>query len=393
MPRALKKLFLLDPSTTFLNSGSFSAAPRPVVEAVRRAQEDLEANPTERLFGIWKRLWNAQSELARFLKARPQDLFLRSNVTEAMNVFLLGVPLGRGEIVHGDLEYGAVVNICRLRAAREGRRLRKIVLPGDPKALAGLTPDGLVDRILSQLTPSTRMLVLSHVMTANGLVLPLKSLARETRRRGIVLAVDGAHGPGALRLDFSTLGDVDFYGGNLHKWMLGPKGTGFGWVAPRRQKGLADLTGGWTTFETPDEFAGFGGGSRFAARMLKSSSYDFAPLLAIPAMLDFWRTLGPERVWSRLGTLRTHARAAMARAVDWPSCSPDHPELAGPLLAYRLPERLARLKRGLMWTLLREERLQVVTNFFKGRWHLRLSPHIYNDESDLDRAARILGKL
>ncbi|MCX7977864.1 MAG: aminotransferase class V-fold PLP-dependent enzyme, partial [Bdellovibrionaceae bacterium] len=129
---------------------------------------------------------------------------------------------------------------------------------------------------------------------------PIALLGKHTRRRGVLLAVDGAHGPGAFHLDFSELEDVDFYGGNLHKWMMGPKGTGFGWLPKRHRDKLRPVMAGWTTFETPIPFQGFGGGDRHCARMLMAYCLDFANFFALSDLIDWWRAQGPERIFQAL---------------------------------------------------------------------------------------------
>ena len=379
--------FDLDRSFIYLNSGTLSISPRPVFEAFVRHAKDYERNPTGSLIESWHRLWEVQKELAAFFHARPEDLFLHHNVTEALNEFVLGVPLAvgnGGEIVVTDLEYGAVVNLCRFRAERSGLSLRTIALPSEPVDLVSLTPGEVVRRIVAQLRPETRLLLVSHVMTGTGLVIPLRELARETRARGVVLVVDGAHGPGALPLDFRTLDDLDFYGGNLHKWMMGPKGTGFGWVPARWQESLTPSHAGWTTYDTPPGFAAFGDGNPFTTRFLRSSCHQFAPFFAIHELLRFWRSHGVDNLFAWRGALAASLEAKMV-ATGWELLSP-----RGPLLPYRLPKHLEERGYGLMRDLLLQHKLQISTPQVKGRSCLRLSPHVYNSEAELERAVQIL---
>lgn len=387
--------FTLDPELIYLNSGTHSICPSAVLDAVTRYQREYERNPTIELFRAWERLWKTQVRLAAFFGADPAELFLRVNVTEAMNAFLLGMPLGKGgEILISDLEYGAVAAIAKFRAKRDELRLRELHLPNAPAELTRLTPARAAELVLSQLGPETRLLILSDVMTSNGLVLPLDEIARETRRRGILLAVDGAHGPGFLPIDLSR-SDIDFYGGNLHKWMMGPKGTGFGWVPKRHHGALEPLLAGWTTFETPPHFQAFGGGSRFAAAQLMHGCRDFAPFFALNDLLDFWeRNGGRAAISARVRELQLELEARMADALPWPLASPTAESgLRGPLLAYELPERLHGRAPLLFGQLLSEHRLQIQVLQVQGRWILRLSPHVYNSEEELERGVRILAAL
>ena len=74
------------------------------------------------------------------------------------------------------------------------------------------------------MTPRTRMLFFSHVLSPTGMVLPAEALCAEARKRGIVTVVDGAHAPAMIPLNIDGI-RADYYTGNLHKWLLAPIGA------------------------------------------------------------------------------------------------------------------------------------------------------------------------
>lgn len=376
----------------YLNSGSLSRTPSVVFKKVISELEMAELNPTRYLFGAWQRLWGAQSALARLLNADPKDIYLRPNVTMAMNDFLMNVDLPpQSEVLISDMEYGAIANICRRRAERDGMTLRALSIPFGEEVMKTLSPDELMEAIIRQFSPRTKMLMLSHIITGNGLVVPILPMAEECRKRGIIFAIDGAHGPGAVEMDFSEFKNVDFYGGNVHKWLMGPKGTGFGWIAPHLQESLFPQHSGWTTFETPGLFQKFGADSRFAGRFLWSSTLDFPPFMALTELEKFWFQHFSE-IRDQLRLVQDGLREFSAR-VGWQELSPQHPELRGPLVSFRLPDHLSSRGFALMDQLEKDFNLVVSTPILKGRHELRLSPHVYNEPKDLERAADILRKL
>lgn len=384
----MRKAFDLDPGIIYLNSGTHSICPREVLEAITRYQRAYERNPTTGLLAAWRQLWETQNTLATFFNANASDLFLRANVTQVMNACILGVPLpnDRKEILVTNLEYGAVMNVCRFRAERDGLSLREFHIP--PQAEA----DALVNAVIAQLRPETSLLVLSHVTTGTGLVFPLEEIALETRKRGVLLAVDGAHAPGAIELDFKRLANVDFYGGNLHKWMMGPKGTAFGWVAPGHQETIMPLGAGWPTFECPDFYDGFTEASRFAQRFAMLGCHDFSPFFALNETLLFWKRHGASAIRARINELQRLAEAELA-SLAWKPLSPKPGPLRGPLLSYEVPERLQHHGALFLNKIYNEHRLQVSTPIVHKRLTLRISPHIYNTEDEIKRAVRILSTL
>ena len=392
-PAPFRDEFDLAPGLLYLNSGTHSLTPRAVLDAIAREERQYETNPTARLMGAWERLWEVQKGLADFLRADPRSLILRHNVTEAMNAFILGIPLAKGsEILFSDLEYQAVENIGFYRAQRDGLTLRKFHLPL-PEA-GRMAPEEIADLIARELRPETGLLVLSHVLTGNGMILPVAEIAARTRAKGVLLAVDGAHAAGALDLDFGTLENLDFYGSNLHKWMLGPKGTGFGWVSPRHHETLRPLEAGWATFESPDDYKPFGDGARFPARFLMQGCRNFAPFFAVEETLAFWKNHGPEKIRARIRSLQEFLEAEAAARLGWPLLSPDlDGGRRGPLTAFALPARLEERGHGLISRLLDEHRLQISMTRMQGRWRMRLSPHVYNTEAEISRAVEILSLL
>ncbi len=376
----------MDPKLIYLNSANLSLCPREVLNAMTRYQQEFESNPTQGLAKAWQHLWRVQTRLATFLNADPKDLFLRTNVTATLNTFLLGMPLPPGsEILVGELEYGAIVNICRMRAERDGLRWRILSMPQTVPALRSLDQKSLIDHVVSQLSPKTSLLLLSHVVAGTGLLMPIEAIAKVTRSRGVLFAVDGAYAPGALPIDFSLLADVDFYGCSLYKWMMGPKGTAFGWIPARHQKALRPLNAGWTTYDVAGPVTDFGEGSEFQRTLLMSGCHDFSPFRAIADLLDLWEG-NSQNIRARMQELRLHLEQEVKEKLGWPSLSARDKSLVGPIQVYALPPLLQAEGPTFAQTLLDKCYLQINSVCLRGQWHVAFSPHIYNSKEEITEA-------
>ncbi len=391
----MRNQFELDESIIYLNNGTHSIVPRKILTAITSYQKEYERNPTQGLMNAWGRLWDVQKKVGKFLNARPEDLFFRPNVTEALNAIILGVDLPAGsEILAADLEYGAIVNQCRYRAERDGLKFRQYTL----KNLGSGRSEGEVfETVVRELKPETSLLLLSHVVTANGLKPPIKKIAKHCRERGVLLVADGAHSTGAMPVDFGDLADVDFYAGNFHKWMMGPKGTGFGWVHERNQDKMSLVSAGWTTFEKPKPFELFGGGSRFAEKLFFSACRDFAPFFALGDLVDCWTTdWNPETIHARIRELQKFCIAEVERELGWKLLSPQDERLRGPLVSFALPESWAAQGYSLMTELLEKDKLQLSFAPYGepvGKsFCVRFSPHVYNTEEEITTAMKVLRK-
>jgi isopenicillin-N epimerase len=99
----------------------------------------------------------------------------------------------------------------------------------------------------------TRLLLVDHVTSPTGFVLPLEAIAAAAAGRGVPVLVDGAHAPGMVELDIESLG-IDFYTGNCHKWLCAPKGAGFLWVSDTWRDRVRPLVVSHGAFAETDRF-------------------------------------------------------------------------------------------------------------------------------------------
>ena len=158
----------------YLNTGGYAPTPLAVrdalMDAYRWIAEKGEAMPEVRKEED-RRVGEVRARTARLLGADPDELALLRNTTEGMNAVLRGFDFEPGdELITSDEENPAVLLPCANLAQRRGVLIRRLRLVDDPSAL--------LKRLSALLTPRTRLIVLSHVTTISGMVLPLKTISR-----------------------------------------------------------------------------------------------------------------------------------------------------------------------------------------------------------------------
>lgn len=371
-----------------------SLSPSAVIDGVQKHKEEYEQNPTMGLFGAWDKMWATQKNLAQFFNVDPKHIFLRPNVTLILNDFIMSLKLpAHSEILISDIEYGAIERICQYKAELEGHTLKKVSLHDkgqDPQTIA---EEQILQRLNDAITPKTKLVMLSHVMTGSGLVIPVEKIAKLLRSKNIFFAVDGAHGAGALHLDLSNT-EIDCYGSNLHKWMMGPKGTGFGYVAPQVREHLIPHWAGWTTGNQDSHHTSFGEGDKWTTRWMICSTFNFADYYGINDTVKFWNDVGPENIWKRHREITNFLATTVSEKTGW-TCLSRFPKenQRSPLQAFQLPSSLTKNGFELVPKLLKEKNLMTSMSFIQGEWALRLSANIYNTEDEVVKAAEILASL
>jgi isopenicillin-N epimerase len=382
----MKRFFDLPLNQINMNSGTQSSYPICVRDFIAEHKEKFRVNPTLGHFDFVPAIWEAQKKLAQFFKMEPDDMFICHNVTEALNHFVLGIDktlLNR--IITTDLEYGATINICQYRSERENIPLVKT-------SLEDYLQDGFVDydayfNNLEKILKKNDLYVVSHIMTSNGDILPLDKIGQICKRKGVRVVVDGAHAPGAMTLDFREYQNIDFYGGNLHKWMMGPSGTGFGWINPKSKDIVQSLTAGWPTYENAfhlDAFRGKGTAKKFYLK----GTFDFANFMSLHELLNFWSDIGEKNIYSTRLVLREKLVKKITSEMSWKLLSKNWK--TSPLLAFQTPEHISKQGWDFMLNLWQEHSIIVSTPKYFGKHIIRLSPNIYNDESDIENTIKAL---
>lgn len=228
---AYRKYWLLDQKITFLNHGSFGASPIPVLEYQTQLRQQIEREPVHFFIREWEPLLDeARANLALFLGANRENLVFVPNATTGINAVLRSLSFSANdELLTTNQEYNACRNVLNFVAQRDGA---KIVVASLPFPIN--SPQEVIAAILGSVTPQTKLVLIDHIVSQTGLILPIPELIKELTKRGIDTLIDGAHAPGMIPLNLEEIG-ATYYTGNCHKWLCAPKGAGFLYVRPDRQ--------------------------------------------------------------------------------------------------------------------------------------------------------------
>jgi len=239
-----------------------------------------------------------------------------------------------------------------------------------------------VEEVAARVDARTRVVALSWVEYASGFRVDLGRIGELCRERGALFAVDAIQGLGALRLDVEAA-PVDVVAAAAHKWLLGPEGVAVLWLAPRALDRLVPVRAGWRS--TADMFdwqrleLDFGD----AARAWECGTLNAMGIHALGASLRLLLETGPDQVERRVLALADRA-ADGAPAAGWTVASPRGETERSGIVSLAREDADARA----VATRLAEQGIVVADR--AGR--IRLSPHVYNTEDEVDRALAALAE-
>ena len=389
MTNPYREHWTLHPDVVPLNHGSFGGAPRVVLEAQRRLQDELEAEPLRFLAPereLEPKLDAVRTRLSAFLGCGFDDLAFVRNTTDGVNAVLRSFPFEEGdELLVTSHGYAACTNAARFVAERASAR---VAVADIPFPCAG--SDAALAAIVEAFTERTKLLLVDLITSPTALVLPVDRIVKAAHARGIQVLVDAAHGPGMLPLRLDATG-ADYTTGNLHKWLCAPKVAGFLHVQPQHQDQVRPTVISHAASKSRPHR------SRFLAEFDWTGTFDPTPLLAVPTALDFLEALLPEggidAVYAANKALVLEGREVISKRLGLESHAPA--EMIGSIATLPLPDgpppELGR-NDALGQALFQKHRIEVPIVHWPrpGRRWFRISAASYNELDHYERLAQAL---
>jgi selenocysteine lyase/cysteine desulfurase len=357
--------FILEPGVAYMNNASLGMPPAVVAQAVGAGYRAISEEPLHGKHDLQEAIRDrVVPGLAAMLGAEPDELSLTRNATEALHNQTLGLALEPGDqVLITTQEHPAGRRPWMFRAAHDGTDVTEVFIPSPFENGAQV-----VERFEQAITPKTRAIAFCHV-TRGGHLYPVRSLAELARERGLVSLVDGAQAVGMFPIDLADLG-CDAYSASLHKWLLGPVGTGVMYVRTDARDRIRSVFEPQPTAEVPG--------------LAPTGTEDFPVRAALEAALAFADALGLDAVAARTRYLSDTLKRGLA---DIPGCTP----LSGPGPEVSCPGSTIFEIAGVDAVALvpfmeREYGIHLDEHQRDGHNAIRISTHIYNTTSEIDRA-------
>lgn len=347
---------------TYLNTATFGQLPRRATEAVARHFAHRNAEACNDFLNWFDDMDAVRESVAQLVSCHAEDIAFISNSSVGLALLLSGVNFKPGDRVV-TLEDDFPNQLYAL-GDREREGVEFVACPWE--------------RFYESITEQTRVVALSSVNYNTGFVPPMEEISAFLRARGVLLYVDGTQSIGALRFDVSKI-QPDVLAVHGYKWLLSPNGAAFMYVRPELRERLHPNLIGWRShinWRSVDNL--HHGAPVFSpkAEKYEGGMLPFALLYAMKESIDLILQIGPQTVEDRVLELAGLVRKVLRNAGATVS---DH---RSPIVTGRFPNA----DPSQIASALKEKRVLVAAR--KGQ--LRVSPHFYNNEEDIETFARSL---
>jgi selenocysteine lyase/cysteine desulfurase len=370
----------------FNNAGA-GLPPAPVLEAhLGHLRREAQIGGYEAQEEAQPRIDAVYASVARLIGgAGPDEIALVENATRAFDMAVYAVPLAAGDVIlTSTAEYHSMF-VTYLHLARRG----VIVDVVPPDATGQIDVGALRKRIDGRV----RLIALAHVPTNGGLVQPAEAVGEIARQAGVFFLLDATQSVGQLPVDVGRIG-CHALAGTSRKYLRGPRGAGFLWVAREWIDRLEPplMEGHAAEWVEPDRYVLRPDGKRFEVW-----EANYAARLGFGVAVEYALALGLERIWQRVHGLGEALRERLS-AVPGVTVR-DLGAVRGGIVSFTVDRvEAARVKAAL-----RAAAINVSVSPARGTLLdmrarglpevVRASVHYYNTEAEIDRLVHEVARL
>ena len=328
------------------------------------------------------------SEIAALLNTKPSNIAYASSATHAYSTALSAIDFGPGDVIL-TTRNDFISNQLAFLALRRRRGVTVVHAPDLPE---GGVDVAAMARLMR--THHPRLVAVTHVPTNSGLIQPVAEIGRHCRELDLLYLVDACQSAGQLPLDVEQLG-CDFLTATPRKFLRGPRGTGFLYVSDRilrsgREPQYIDMYGARWTSE--DGYQALDTAARF-----EDWEFPYAALLGCAEAVRYARQVGVEAGGRRARRLAASLRDKLTvlPGVEVLDRGPEPAALVTFSIAgwESRPFKNELDRRRINSALSFREFAQYDFGDKDVQWCLRLSPHYYNTEAEVDLVAGTIAEL
>ena len=349
---------------TYLNTATFGQVPRCAQDATDRHFEQRREKACSDFLSWYDDMDRIRGKVGRLIHAPAEDIAFIPNAATGLGIVLSGLDWRAGDRVV-TIEHEFPNNLYAV-AFLERRGVEAVICPWE--------------RFFETVDDRTRLVVLSSVNYNNGFAPPLEEISEFLRRKGVLFYVDGTQSVGALEFDTRRVRPAAL-AAHGYKWLNSPYGAGFLYITRELREMLTPPVVGWRShhdWRNVDNLHHGEPGLPDGAERFEGGGLPVSLLYAMEASIDMMLEIGPDVIERRVLELGEKTRVLLRGLGATVNCD------RSPIVAARFDGvDVSKLALGLQ-----KERIVVAAR----RGHLRVSPHFYNNESDLERLAAALIK-
>ena len=368
----LRRFFPVTQKYIYLNHAGVSPLSTQVQSSMeaflKEATENGYTNPE-----MWvETIESCRQSAARLINANPDEIAFVKNTTQGIILTANGINWQVGDnVVTTNVEFPS--NIYPWwNLERHGVETRLV---------QEMNKRILVEDIIAKIDSRTRIVTISHVEFASGYRNDITTIGEICRDKGILFFVDAIQALGAFEVDVKKQ-HIDFLSADGHKWLLGPEGAAIYYCAKNKLNQLTNTNIGWASVVDDLSFSEYNLTQKPSARRFEEGSYNTVGIFGLNAAITLLLEIGIPNIERRILDL-TQCLIKNLYDQGYEILSPVENELErSGIVIFR--------SRKFSSDMLFELFYQSGVSCAKRGGGIRLSPHFYNSEAEIDIVADIL---